>query len=963
VHGSVAISDPPTHSADSGLAWSDTSADPARRSGRLIASIRAQLELRLGYFPALFEPALASPDVLEYLWQQTRAAYLDSPLPARFKEALLLGVMRRCPAPYGLVAHAAALVRLGVSAAEVFALLDDLAAPQREFRRHLEVLAACEETWTQWPTTTALAEAALTVSVAYVIDPAGCAGARSELQRLLPPDLYNRWAALLGYARARWQWCAAHPELAERTESALAEARAQLLAAEPGLAAHLSPADVPASASSSGLRRALPSPDALTQIIDAVPTGIVQLSIDGAIVMTNAPAQRMFGLSADEFSKLTVSDLESATVQEDGKPCPPDSYPMTRCLRTLEPQAPMTLGVARKDGELFWATFTALPLMDPGAQETTGVMVTIVDVSERKRAERALRESESKYRLLADASDVYVMCLDRDGRLTRVNAPVARLMQSTPEELAGKRLRDVVAASDLVEAHEARYLHVMETGVNIDVEEMVEWNGQMLWFTSTVMPLRDHAGEVVGVQVVARDVSSKRRAEIALRDREERSRHEALHDPLTRLPNRHLFMDRLEVEVIHSRQNSESMFAVLCLDLDRFKNINDSLGHSAGDRLLIEFSRRLGECIGPEDTLARLGGDEFAILLKNIHDASDAIRVADRVLNLLRQPFALRGQDVYVPTSVGIALSASGYERPEDVLRDADTAMYRAKRRGKGRYELFDAAMHAEAVALLTLENDLRRAIDRGEFEVYYQPVIALTTGKITGFEALLRWNHPTRGVVLPGEFIACAEETGLIVPIGEWVLREACVQMQRWHATYTPSRDMTISVNLSGKQFSHPALISKALRDSALVPSSLKLEITESVIMEDPAAASKLLEQLHRQQVQSYVDDFGTGYSSLSYLHRFPMSALKIDRSFVTNIGPSGENAEIVRTIVTLAHNLGMSVIAEGVETEAQLEILRRMGCEYGQGFYFSRAVVAEAAEAMIARQCLLATAEAPAV
>ena len=279
--------------------------------------------------------------------------------------------------------------------------------------------------------------------------------------------------------------------------------------------------------------------------------------------------------------------------------------------------------------------------------------------------------------------------------------------------------------------------------------------------------------------------------------------------------------------------------------------------------------------------------------------------------------------------------------------------MHRAKRRGKGRYELFDADMHAEAVAQLTLESDLRRAIERGEFQVYYQPVIDLENERITGFEALLRWNHPTRGLVLPGEFISTAEETGLIIPIGEWVLREACGQMQRWHAKYPHCERLTISVNLSGKQFAQPALIAKALHESMLVPSSLKLEITESVIMEDPKTASKLLEQLRREQVHSYVDDFGTGYSSLSYLHRFPMSALKIDRSFISNIGPGGENAEIVRTIVTLAHNLGMSVIAEGVETRSQLEVLSAMGCEFGQGFYFSRPVPGDVAESMIARDC----------
>ncbi len=948
---SAAISDTSTHSADAGPAWSEPSAEAARKAGRLITSLRAQLELRLGYVPALFDPAFASAEVLEAMWQQTRAAYLDSPLPVRFKEAHLLADMRRFPTAYGLVGHAAALARQGVRAAEILGLLDGLASAA-ELRRHLDVLCACPEPWTQWPSAATLVDSVLACSIAYALEPDACAGVPVEMRRLLPAELYNRWSALLAYARARWQWCAAYPELAQRGEPALAEWRARLLDEEPRLAAHLSPAEASTS-EVEVVRRPLPTPDALGQIIDAVPTGILQLAVDGAVVLSNAPAQRMFGLSAAEFARLTAQDLELTAVGEDGKRLPADAYPMTRCLHTLEPQPPVTLGVRRRDGELVWATVTALPLMDPVAQKSTGVMVTFVDVSERKRTERALRESEAKYQMLVEATDVYVLCLDREGKITRANAMTSRLLGTSSEAMLGRALRVVVPYEEVARAHHARYQHGMETGVNVDVEETIEAQGQTLWFATTVVPLRDHTGEVVGAQIVARDVTSKRRAELALRDREERSRHDALHDPLTRLPNRMLFMDRLEAEMIHARQAAgESRFAVLCLDLDRFKNINDSLGHSAGDRLLIEFGRRLQECIGPEDTLARLGGDEFAILLRSVHDASDAIRVADRVLSLLKQPFPLLGQDVYVPTSVGIAFSASGYEHPEDVLRDADTAMYRAKRRGKGRYELFDAGMHTEAVALLTLENDLRRAIERGEFQVYYQPVIALETNLITGFEALLRWNHPARGIVLPGEFIGCAEETGLIVPIGEWVLREACKQMQRWHEKYPIGGRLSISVNLSGKQFSHPAHIGRALRESSLAPSSLKLEITESVIMEDPSAASKLLEQLQRQEVQSYVDDFGTGYSSLSYLHRFPMSALKIDRSFVTNIGPGGENAAIVQTIVNLAHNLGMSVIAEGVETAAQLELLRQMGCEYGQGFYFSRPVAAPIAEAMIQRQ-----------
>ncbi len=693
-----------------------------------------------------------------------------------------------------------------------------------------------------------------------------------------------------------------------------------------------------------------PWASALRLIGDALPIGLVQFGPDQTTVQhLNSVARQMLGLVADDFGPQTIAALEQLAVQEDGQPWPGNAAPVARHL-VAAVAAPTVMGLRHPSGEIQWVVVRRLQLDDSAGQ---GSVLSLIDINERKRFERALRDSEAKYQQLLQVTDLFVVCLDLDGRITRANERAARVFHSAPGLLLGRTFAEVLDSDALVDAYHARYKHVRETGETVEVEEVVEIDGRMWWFASTTTPLLDVSGSVNGVQMVARDVSSKRRAEIALRDREERSRHEALHDPLTRLPNRLLFMDRLD-SVVRSRPTSTgtAQFAVLCLDLDRFKNINDSLGHSAGDKLLIDFSRRLRDCIGPEDILARLGGDEFAILLRHIHDASDAIRVADQVLNLLRQPFSLRGQDVYVPTSVGIALGGNVYERPEDVLRDADTAMYRAKRRGKGRYELFNATMHTEAVALLTLENDLRRAIERGEFEVYYQPVIDFDTSKITGFEALLRWNHPTRGVVAPGDFIGCAEETGLIVPIGEWVLCEACRQMQRWHAKYPGCGKLAISVNLSGKQFSQPMLIGKALRDSALTPSSLKLEITESVIMEDPQAASTLLEQLQRQEVQSYVDDFGTGYSSLSYLHRFPMSALKIDRSFVTNIGPNGENAAIVQTIVTLAHNLGMSVIAEGVETAAQLDLLRHMGCEFGQGFYFSRPVIATEAEKMIARQ-----------
>jgi diguanylate cyclase (GGDEF)-like protein/PAS domain S-box-containing protein len=808
---------------------------------------------------------------------------------------------------------------------------DALHTYQRERHLHLET----------WPEDPALHDILMDCGLAFAADPHDGARGRAALAAAMTPALYARWTALVAYARGRAAWFELHPDLAQRVDPPLLETHAWLLREAPGLARHFGD---PALST-----RPLVAP-ALMRLIDAVPTGILQLDARGGVVMSNTTAQRLLGRDGGALAGLTLDDLEQGALREDGLPLGAAS-PVRRCLELGVPQPPTTVGLRTARGELLWTSLTAVPVAGEGHE--AAIMVTLVDISERRKIERALQETEIKYQLLVEASDVFLLCLDRAGVIFHANELVADLFSATVDHLIGKTLIELAPdVPDLVEAHLARFEQVMDSGVAVSVEELIEVRGRSGWFASTVVPLRDFDGEITGVQVVARDITRRRRAEIALRAREERSRHDSLHDPLTRLPNRQAFMEKLEAALSGVRQGKPA-FAVLCLDLDRFKNINDSLGHSIGDRLLISFARLLQDCVGPDDLLARLSGDEFGVLLPNVQDAGDAIRVADRILAQLKQPVSLRDQEVYTSISIGITWSALGYERTEDILRDADTAMHRAKRRGKSRYELFDADMHAEAVAQLTLESDLRRAIERGEFEVYYQPVVDLATGQISGFEALLRWNHPTRGLVLPGEFISCAEETGLIIPIGEWVLREACGQMQRWHAKYPHREALSVSVNLSGKQFAQPALIAKALHESMLVPSSLKLEITESVIMEDPKTASELIEKLRLEQVQSYVDDFGTGYSSLSYLHRFPMSALKIDRSFISNIGPEGENAEIVRTIVTLAHNLGMSVIAEGVETRAQLDLLTEMGCEYGQGYYFSRPVNSLVAESMIARDC----------
>jgi diguanylate cyclase (GGDEF)-like protein len=409
-------------------------------------------------------------------------------------------------------------------------------------------------------------------------------------------------------------------------------------------------------------------------------------------------------------------------------------------------------------------------------------------------------------------------------------------------------------------------------------------------------------------------------------------------------------MEQLEIAIERAKQNSDYVFALLFLDLDRFKLVNDSLGHMLGDQLLIAIANRLKTCVGAKDTIARLGGDEFTILLEDVKDLDRATQVADRICQELSLPFNLSGHEVFTSVSIGIAISTFGYNRAEDLLRDADTTMYRAKSTGKARYEVFDRAMQNQAMARLQLEIDLRWALERQELHVYYQPIMSLNNSRIAGFEALVRWQHPQRGWISPTEFIPVAEEAGLIVPLGWWVLREACSQIRAWQQLPT-DLPLTISVNISGKQFAQPNLvkeIQQILQETGLDASSLKLEITESVLVDKTEAAVAILKQLKALGIGLSIDDFGTGYSSLSYLHQMPIDTLKIDRSFVNNVDCDPEKIEIIRTIVGLAWNLGMNVVAEGVETKKQMYQLRALKCDYGQGYFFSRPVDAKAATAL---------------
>jgi diguanylate cyclase (GGDEF)-like protein/PAS domain S-box-containing protein len=570
-----------------------------------------------------------------------------------------------------------------------------------------------------------------------------------------------------------------------------------------------------------------------------------------------------------------------------------------------------------------------------------------LEASERKRAEEALREERNFVSAVLDTANVMVVVADPAGRIVRVNPAVSHLTGYAPEELRDRPFHELFFppedaeqalqilrkphAGGAPETHEHPWL------TKLGARPRVAWSKT---------DLRGPDGALTFFVVTATDVTERRSLEDQLV-------HDAFHDVLTGLPNRALFMDRLGQCLRHALRRKDTKFAVLFLDLDRFKVINDSLGHMAGDQLLVEVARRLERCVRPGDTAARLGGDEFTVLVDDVKDGADAAQVAERVQQQLKLPFKLCGQEVFTSASIGIALSETGYDRPEDVIRDADIAMYRAKSRGGARHEVFDRAMHARAVALLRMETDLRRAIERGEFVIHYQPIVSLRDGRISGFEALVRWNHPHRGLVGPLEFMRMAEETGLVIDIDRWVLREACRQLHEWHLKYPGARPLSVSVNLSGKQFSQPDLpdhLEKTLRATGLHGDCLGLEITESVLLEHSEGANQLLNDLRTGGTRLYLDDFGTGYSSLSYLHKFPIDVLKIDRSFVSSIQAAGEGTEIVRTIVSLAQNLDIHVVAEGVETSEQLAALKALRCEYAQGWAFSKAVPREEAEAMLA-------------
>ena len=564
-------------------------------------------------------------------------------------------------------------------------------------------------------------------------------------------------------------------------------------------------------------------------------------------------------------------------------------------------------------------------------QEIVGAIGIVSDISEQYRAEEQLRRSNAILTATQEASTEGICLVDDAGEVVRYNRRFSELWEiETSNADTYKVMNRVLEAMREPDEFIDRINHLYDHPHKSVHDEIYLCDGRI--FDRYSAPAMTPDGVSYGRVWSFSDITERKAAQ-------QRLEHQAFHDALTNLPNRALFMERLQHALTRSHRHN-SLLAVLFLDLDRFKIINDSLGHECGDRLLIQVSQRLRECLRSQDTAARLGGDEFVLLVEDIHEIGEATRIAERIAEALSTPFDVGDQEVFTSTSIGIAANMTGSETPDDLLRDADAAMYRAKGRGRASYEIFDRAMNLQAMENLRLDTDLRHALNHNQFELHYQPLINLTTGCAAGIEALVRWRHPTRGLVTPNAFIPLAEDTGLILPLGHWVLREACRVARLWQDRF-PDQNRTLSINISARQFAQPNLvrdIQRVLDETGLEPRRLVVEITESVLMEDAQSTTATLRALKDLGVDIAVDDFGTGYSSLSYLRRFPVSTLKIDRSFVLGIISCSEDLAIVRAVITLAKSLSLNVVAEGVETAEQRDCLLELGCERAQGFLFSK-------------------------
>lgn len=669
--------------------------------------------------------------------------------------------------------------------------------------------------------------------------------------------------------------------------------------------------------------------------------GIFRTTPQGCYLQANPALARIYGFDTPAELIRHFTDISAELYVRPGRR---DEF--VRILQERDEVFDFESAIRRKDGSVIWISENARVVKngDGGVRYYEG---TVMDITQRRAMQTALERQNALFGQLFDNSPLAIVLVDIDGIIVEVNTGFETLFGYARDEVLGRDNRIFIVPEDqLSEVNNVRQ-RVLD-GEIIQRETVRRTSrGDLVPVNILGSPVRI-GGRTTNIFWVYQDISERKEFERQII-------HQAFHDSLTGLPNRSLFRERLGRAVERMKRRPDYHFASMLIDLNKFKWVNDSLGHQAGDALLVEVGTRLRGCVRSMDTVARLGGDEFAILLEEFRSNKEVVAVANRIQTEMRRPFRWNGKEILTGASVGIVLQGRDYARAEDILRDADIAMYKAKERGRGNL-VFSNRMRQQVLEVITMENELRHAIERGQLILHYQPIFSVAGQEMEGFEALVRWEHPQQGLVMPDRFIPLAEETGLIVPLGQWVVNAACRQLSRWDAEAGDGGcGLSMSVNLSCKQFVQHNLvemISRCLRENAIDPSRLKLEITESAIVHDPPTAADKLRRLKDLGVILAVDDFGTGYSSLSYLRQFPVDILKIDRSFISGRETPKENAEIVRSIIDMAHSLGLKVTAEGVETQEQFERLQSIRCDRAQGYMFSRPLPPGEAIRMIARR-----------